>query len=131
MGELMFRWPWVSRTAYEDVREQLRDERDRTKKLTRIICRMKVNGGTLPRVPAGVRLPPHEPDPFERAIDENRHASRPQVRRALSAFVEREREKGTDAQLILRRLRTWDSVNAANTAADDDDEDTIAVVVQD
>jgi hypothetical protein len=129
------KFPIVPRSIYEDVKAQLeRSERER-RRLTRTIVKMKVAGGSIPRIAQGVRLAPAEYDPFEEAIANNKHAaSRPAVRKALQDFVAREQKKNTRPEKILEALRTWNAVRSESSEDDeslDDDNDTIAFITDD
>lgn len=117
----------------DDLRAQLRDERDRSRRQMRTIIRMKVAGGSIPRALSGLRLPPRVQTPIEEAIsaalDTNPRTRRPgELRNRHRSWAEREIEKDPandrNTKRVLTKLRTWGVVDENDG---DDDDDYIAV----
>jgi hypothetical protein len=114
-----------------DLREQLRDERQRTRKLMATVVKMKVAGGSIPRALPGVAQPPRQlTDVEERiivALDANPRTRRPgELRNRHRTWAERQvAQDPSDANVerVCKKLATWGVVDA-----DDDDDDVIAVV---
>jgi hypothetical protein len=123
--------PFVSRATYEDLKQLLADERDRTRYLTDLVADMKVGGASLVRsvatdVPEGVKLTPKPTSAINQAVDENKHASRnPRLRAHLVKWAEREIARGQKEEDVLDRLRGWDLVGRDDDDDDDDDDDTV------
>jgi|SRR5579872_5335684 len=116
---------FVPSSVLDDLRAELRELRAERRRLTRIIVKMKVAGGSIPLVRQGVQLPPKPADPLMKIIDENPHAKRNSaVRKALVDYLERERAAGINEQKIAGVLSTWSKVAGHN----DDSDDTIALV---
>ena len=115
------KFPFVilPRRVYDDLMADRQQDRTDKRRMLRTIVKMKVSGGIIPRSPS-MKVVPREPDPIEKAIDENKHArSNPRIRAALMKYADREREKNTPLAEIERVLRTWSDPNARG---DDDDD---------
>lgn len=133
---MKFPFVFMSRTVYDQMVKDSADERERTARLTRIIVKMKVAGGSIPRALSAGRLPPRELTEFEidvqRAIDRNPHANRPGFRGQMATFVERALADGIDQKRILTKLRTWHLVTNADGAEPEvTDDDVIPLVFED
>jgi hypothetical protein len=115
----------LPRAVYDDLRRDAADERLRTKRLLKLIVRMKVSGSMLTRTPTALRVERKEPSAIDRAIQSSRWASRPGVLAKLYEYVDKARRNGVTEEAIEETLRTWDQRGAAS---DDDDNDTIALV---
>jgi DNA invertase Pin-like site-specific DNA recombinase len=117
-----------------DLREQLRDERERSRRQMRTIIRMKVAGGSIPRALSGIALPPKPLTEIEQAIldalDANPKTKRPgELRNRHRAYAERTLARDasdTTLRRVLNELRTWGKVDDAT----EDDDDVIAVTTR-
>lgn len=119
--------PFVSRATYEDMKQLLADERERTRYLTDLVADMKVGGASVVRsvvtgAGGSVKLENKPTSAIQQAIDENKHASRnPRLRAHLAKWAERELANGRKEEDVLNRLRGWDVVGRDDDDEDDDD----------
>lgn len=114
----MFRFPFVSRAVYEDVRHELfleqqrtAAERQRVADLTQTIVELKT-AGAIHVKPAtdriAHRLAAREADPIERAVDDLAVAKHdPALRRHLMKQADRLRREGKDEDEILEAVTAW------------------------
>lgn len=116
------RWPWVSRVAYDDMVSAHAAEREHSRKLTRIIVRLKVSQQAhLPSKAAERKQA--EVDEIEQAIRRSKHAGNPAIRTALSNFADAEKAKGTPIKEIIVKLANWDKIQGDDLTLDDEEED--------
>lgn len=112
------------------VYELLLAERAKSARLTKTIVRMKVAGGTV--VGPRLQLAPREVDELDEAINSNKYADRPAVRRGLMRFKERELRKGTPRSEIERAIHEWTDRRGPSPADEDDGSgDAIELVFDD
>lgn len=124
----------LPRDVYEHLLKTNVDERDRTRRLLKLVTKLKLNGAILPRTPI-TTYPSSAVDPrsteekqIDDAIESHKYANRPGIRTALRTYVERSRRDNIPAARIIHTLQNWSNLTApsADDVADDDD-DLIAI----
>ena len=125
------KFPFVSRSIYEDVRKMLEERTERLDYLTDLLADMKVSGATLQRLTSAAggtaKLETKPKSAIQQAIDESEHASKNlRLRTHLAKWAERELERGQDEEKVLNRLRTWHQPSEDD---DDDDDETDTVPI--
>lgn len=125
----------VPRDLYEDLRAELREQRRTNRKLTATLIKMKVAGGSIPRVVAGP-LSKREPTDVQarilEALDANPRTKKAgPLRTRHLTWAEDEIAKNPDnerhIEKVLGRLRAWGTVP---TDEGEDDGDVLAVTVR-
>lgn len=116
---LNWRWPWVARHVYDDMRSDLGKERARNRRLVNTILRLKRQGAVL--LPEKtLTMEARRATPFELAVDRNvraRHDAK--LRAHLLQYAEDELAKGDKPiEHICDVIENWNAVSH-----DDEDED--------
>ena len=118
------RIPFISRVAYDDLRDLLKEERQRTKELTDLVADMKVAGGMVVRgstkQEAEKRLP--EMIEIEDVIDRTPFVQGdPALRRHLVSVAEAQLDAGMSPKEVLAEMSGWYN-GSDETATSGDDE---------
>lgn len=117
---MAFRWPFVSRAVYDDLRHDLWEERQRTAQLTQAIVELKTAGAVYVKDAQdrlATRLAARQTDPVEQAIYEHPLAAGdPALRRGLSRYADKLRREGklSDDE-IIEAVTAWSDPDANDT----------------